>query len=604
MRLKKSLFLLLLVAVTFGLYAPALRNEIVWDDTALILRDPLIRSWRLIPEGFQHFLFTDATASDFYRPIQRLTYTLDYAAYGVRPFGYHFSSILSHLAAVLALFFFATELLRYFGVEERRRHWISFGAALIWAIHPAHSGAVAYISGRADPLAAAFGFAGLACGIASARAAGARHLIFVVAAAVCLLLSGLSKEAGLIFLALWLAIFLLARNWKNLAHAAVGSLFVVAIYLSLRLAAEHVPPESIHAPAPLLVRPILVARALAEYTYLTFTPINLHMERDVETHPSGFGNDSLAHSAWRELETLAGIILLAAFIYWLLRERKRDRALFVCLILTALAYLPISGVVPLNATIAEHWLYLPSAFLFLAIALSIARFMLAEHRPPLAWRTAAGAVLLGWALFLGGRCVVRTFDWKDQRTFFETAIRAGGDSPRMLINLAGVEMNEDRLDEAKAHLQAALTKEPEQPLAVLNLGAVAIKQGDYKAAHELLARATNMPLVAAQAHELLAVLGNKENGSVDLLRLRLASRTGAPNWTIEKRYVKVLAQSVSIDRALAELQQCLQTQWYRAESWQLAGELLRKGGRQAEAEAAFAQARRYDVRLDARPGVL
>ncbi len=86
--------------------------------------------------------------------------------------------------------------------------------------------------------------------------------------------------------------------------------------------------------------------------------------------------------------------------------------------------------------------------------------------------------------------------------------------------------------------------------------------------------------------------------------MRLASRTGAPNWTIDKRYVKLLAQSVSIDRALAELQQCLQTQWYRAESWQLAGELLRKAGRPAQAEAAFAQARRYDVRLEARPSVL
>jgi len=600
---KKSLCLLLLVAVTFGVYAPALRNQIVWDDTALVLRDPFIRSWRLIPEGFQHFLFTDATASDFYRPIQRLTYTFDYAAYGVRPFGYHFSSIACHVAAVVALFFFAAELLRYFGVDERRRQWVSFAAALVWAIHPAHSGAVAYISGRADPLAATFGFAGLALGLASQRARGVRYWIFLAVAAGFLLLSALSKEAGLIFLALWLAIFLLGRNWKNVTHAGVASLFVLAIYLSLRLAAEHVMPGRLRPPAPLLVRPILVARAFAEYAYLTFTPVKLHMERDVETYPSGFGDESLAGSAWRELETLAGIILLAAFIYWLLRERKRDRAVFACLLLAVLAYVPISGVVPLNATIAEHWLYLPSAFLFIALALRVARFAEATHRQRLPWRAVPTAVAL-WVILLGGRSFVRSFDWKDQRTFFETAIAAGGDSPRMLINLAGVEMNEGRLDEAKAHLEKALEKEPDQPLAVLNLGAVAIKRGDYKAAHDLLTRATQMPLVAAQAHELLAVLGNKETGTVDLLRMRLASRTGAPNWTIEKRYVKVLAQSVSIDRALAELQLCLQTQWYRAESWQLAGELLSKAGRQAQAEAAFAQARRYDVRLDARPSVL
>ena len=39
----------------------------------------------------------------------------------------------------------------------------------------------------------------------------------------------------------------------------------------------------------MLVRPILVARAFAEYTWLIVFPVHLQMDRDVETHPSGFG---------------------------------------------------------------------------------------------------------------------------------------------------------------------------------------------------------------------------------------------------------------------------------------------------------------------------
>ncbi|CAN5512236.1 hypothetical protein BH18VER1_BH18VER1_03000 [soil metagenome] len=602
--MKKSLFLLVLLAVTFGVYAPALRNEIVWDDTAHILRDPLIRSWRLIPEGFQHFLFTGVTAPDFYRPIQRLTYTLEYAAYGVQPFGYHLTSIAIHAAAAMALLFFGLELLRSFDVPERKRAWISLAAALVWAIHPAHSGAVAYISGRADPLAAAFGFAGLAFAVASRRALGVRQWVFTSAAAACCLLSVLSKEAGLIFPALWIAIFMLRREWKHALRGGVASLFILAIYLSLRMGAEHTPPIRIHEPAPLLVRPILVARAFAEYTYLTFTPIDLHMERDVESHPTGLGNESLTRTAWRELETLAGILLLAGFIYWLSRERKRDRLVFMCLILAAIAYLPISGLFPLDASIAEHWLYLPSAFLFLAFGIVGARLFGAARERPAAWRTAAAAALLLWVTFLGARSFIRTFDWKDQRTFFETAIRTGGDTPRMLINLAGVEMQEGKLDAAKALLRQALDKEPDQPLAVLNLGAVAVRQEDRKTARELLNRATQMPLVAAQAHELLFVLGNKETGSADILRMRLATRTGSPNWAIEKRYVKLLAEAISVERGIAELKHCLQTEWYRAESWQLLAQLLQKAGRHEEARAALARAHRYDVRLAARPSVL
>jgi tetratricopeptide (TPR) repeat protein len=601
---RKYLLLLLLVVVTFAAYSPALRNEIVWDDTALILRDPFIRSWRLIPEGFQHFLFTDATASDFYLPIQRLAYTLQYTAYGVRPFGYHCASIACHAAAALALFCLATELLRYFAVDERRTRWAALGAALVWAIHPVHNGAVAYISGLADPLAAAFGFTGLALAVASSRVAGGRRWLFTVVGAAALLLSALSKEAGLIFLALWLAFVLLRKDWAHAKRPVVGCLFVVAIYLSLRLPAEHIPPQNIHSPAPLLVRPILVARAFAEYTYLIFAPVNLHMERDVETHPTGFNNESLTNASWREFETLAGIVLIATFIYWLLRERKRDPAVFACLVLALIAYLPISGAIPLNASIAEHWLYLPSAFLFVALALCLLRFAAREERRPAWIRPAIYSLLAIWMLFLGVRCFVRTFDWRDQRTFFESAVRDGGNTPRMLINLAGVEMNEGRLDDAKAHLQQALKMEPAQPLAVINLAAVAVKQSDFQAAHQLLARAKEMPLVEAQAYELLAVLAQKENGTVDLLRLRLASRTGPPNWLIEKRYIKLLDESGLTDGAIAELQQCLQTQWYRAESWQLLAQLLRKAGRTAEADSALSQAHRYDVRLDARPAVL
>src|SRR5207302_739193 len=103
--MKKFLSILLIAVAVFLSYAPALRDGFVWDDTALILRDPLIRSWRLIPEGFNHFLFVDATASAFYRPIQRLTYTLEYAAFALRPMPYHLTSIICHAAAAVAFLF-------------------------------------------------------------------------------------------------------------------------------------------------------------------------------------------------------------------------------------------------------------------------------------------------------------------------------------------------------------------------------------------------------------------------------------------------------------------------------------------------------------------
>src|SRR4029434_9172449 len=103
--------LLVIIAATFLVYWPASRNGFVWDDTALVLRDPLIRSWRLIPESFRHFLFLDATASNFYRPLQRLTFLAGYAVLKFVTRGYYRTSVYVHIAAAIACFLFFERLL-------------------------------------------------------------------------------------------------------------------------------------------------------------------------------------------------------------------------------------------------------------------------------------------------------------------------------------------------------------------------------------------------------------------------------------------------------------------------------------------------------------
>ena len=595
--MKKIWAALILIAVVFISYAPAVRNGFVWDDTALVLRDPLIRSWRLIPEGFNHFLFVDATASDFYRPIQRLIYTIDYAAFAFRPGPYHLTSVLWHSLAAIALLFFAEELLLSFGLERGRCRLMALVAALVWAIHPVQSAAVAYVSGVADPLAATFGFLGLFLLLRASLTLGPRELPLFIGSGVAFLLSALSKESGLLFPLIGIATCVLRKNWANLWKTAAVAAFVGASYFSLRAAAEHNPAPTLTPPPPLLIRPIIVARAVAEYAGLILFPMNLHMDRDVETQPSGFNEASMAHAAWRELQTLVGLVLIAVFFYWMLRARERNPAVFTALLFGLIAYLPVSGIVALNATAAEHWIYLPSAFFFLAIALEIVELgqKLKSRRSTIATTTLVLSVV--WMAFLGARTFARTFDWKDQRTFLERTIAHGGDSARMLINLGGLELTEGKLEDAAVHLHAALQKKPDQPLAIINLAAVALKQKDFKLARELLTRATQMPLVDAEAHQLLAVLESKESGKVDLMRMRLAARTGPPNWSIEKRYIQLLDQTGGTAAAINELLTCLQSQWYRAESWRLLSDLHAKLGHSTQAAEALEQARAYDVHL-------
>src|SRR5438309_11622995 len=110
-----------MIAILLTAHMPVFQAGFVWDDTALVLRDPLIRSWRLIPEGFEHFLFLDATPSNFYRPLQRLTYAMEYWALIFNPTAYHLTNFLLLATAAVALCAFAMALLRLcVGAANRR----------------------------------------------------------------------------------------------------------------------------------------------------------------------------------------------------------------------------------------------------------------------------------------------------------------------------------------------------------------------------------------------------------------------------------------------------------------------------------------------------
>jgi tetratricopeptide (TPR) repeat protein len=580
-----------LVVLIFAAHAPALRATFVWDDTALVLRDPLIRSWRLIPEGFQHFLFVDATPSNFYRSVQRLTYTLEYWAFAFRPAPYHLTNIVLHAATAMALFIFALAFFRLYQVDERKSLSVAAIASLAWALHPLHSGVVDYVAALADSLAAFFGFAAL---YFTVRALGQESAWkFYAVTGLALLASALSKESGLVFSALAIALILLRKNWKGILASGVAIVFVLTIYVTLRIQVPPVAVPQLSPPAPALVRPIIAARALAEYAGLLIAPVNLHMERDVENHPWGYNPVSLTAGAWRELETLAGLIVFGVLLWWARRTHKREPAIFALLIYAAISYLPVSGLFPLNANIAEHWIYVPLAFILLAVALQVAAIVRS--------RTTFFSVLTLtalWIAFLGVRTFYRAQDWQDPRTFFGRTIAAGGDSARMLINLGGLELSEGHLEQADILLQRALAKSPEQPFALLNLAAVALKRNDLSTARGFLERAQKNPVSLAQAEEMLAIVEQKENGRINLLRLRMASRRDPPSWSITRRYLAALAVTGQIEKAVAELEAVLATEWYRAESWQLLSEYLTRLGRTDEATKALAQARAFDVHLE------
>jgi len=609
---------------TFVAYWPAMRNSFVWDDTALVLRDPLIRSWRLTPDAFREFLFLDATASNFYRPLQRMTFMADYALWGIarsegaktsaktgapdtgdgadvaavqgepQP-GWHFTSVLIHALAALALL----RLLRVWFGENAG--WWPLAGALAWTLHPLHTSAVTYVSGRADPLAALFIFCGLAF-VAKAHAKGAfvpgdrKAARGIILAAVCAFAAMLSKESGVALLIVWLVWVIVRaprdpRGWASWIAAAAIS---CGAYAALRTTAARTPVPASSESAPWQARPILVARALAEYAALFVAPHSLHMERDVSTNPVGNHDANLRNGRLREAQTLAGIAIAAALVWWWRRARKFAPDAALALTCAAVTWLPISNVFRLNATVAEHWLYVPSAFLIAAF-LSTAR-ALVPQRPQLFTAMRAAAAL--WLAFLAVQTWRQQDYWHEERTFITETTQRAGRGARMVINLGQLAMMDGKPGEALALFREALAMEPKLAIAHFNIATVAIRKKDYDTALAELTLAESSPLFAAEITVLRAAISQANTGKPRLDMLGDAASSAGRNWSVARQYPLALIASGRADKAYEDVLRQLTGHPYRAESWRFLGEIAEQLKQAPLAVRAYTEAANRDVRDD------
>ena len=358
------------------------------------------------------------------------------------------------------------------------------------------------------------------------------------------------------------------------ARVALPALAMVVLYLGLRVAAEHTappPPE----PISFAERPVLALRAVAEYGALLVAPVNLHMERDVR----------MAAGA---LQTLAGALLLCGAAFWFWRGNRTTRA---CLLAASVAYLPVSNLFTLNATVAEHWVYVPSAFLLLAAGATANRLHPFNRRLALFAATLAGL----WFAALGCRTAWRCADWRDQETFLRATLRDGGDSSRMLGNFALEQLRRGEVDAAVQGFRAALTRKSNQPFAMLGLSRALIQRGDFAEARQWLERCESLPLVRAAALVQKAELEFQESGRDKTGLLRKAAALDPLFWPVRKRYIAHLMEKGDMGGAFAELRAVLADQPFRAETWEMLGRAAEKSGQRALAKSAYAEADRRDV---------
>lgn len=135
------LFPLLILALSFIAFAPAIRGDFIWDDHQYLsenknVAEPggLVRTW------------TELRTNPQYYPLVFTTYWIEHQLWGLNTPGYHITNILLHAATAILL----GRLLSRWRVPGA---WL---AAMLFAVHPVQVETVAWITERKNTLSGLF----------------------------------------------------------------------------------------------------------------------------------------------------------------------------------------------------------------------------------------------------------------------------------------------------------------------------------------------------------------------------------------------------------------------------------------------------------------
>src|SRR5262245_7519230 len=138
---------LLTALITFAVFAPSISDEFLnWDDAENFTSNPSYRGLGL-PQ--LRWMFTTFHLGP-YQPLSWMTLGLDYVVWGMRPAGYHVTSLVLHVVAAVLVYFIARRVLAaalpMVADDSTQLAVAAAVAALLFAVHPLRVESVAWVT--------------------------------------------------------------------------------------------------------------------------------------------------------------------------------------------------------------------------------------------------------------------------------------------------------------------------------------------------------------------------------------------------------------------------------------------------------------------------
>ncbi len=455
-------------------YVDTLLNGFVYDDNRQVLDNPYVKSFHFLPQIFGKTVWSFVGmqgVSNYYRPMMTLGYAVCYHLFGPVAYGFHLVNVCLHVGVVLLVFAIARRILR-----DRT---MAFVAACLFAIHPIHTEAVAWVAAVTDLEVTFFFLLTFWLYLNIARPKGEVSPWVKLAAVVSFALTIFSKEQSLTFplLAMIYEHFFRAdradTTFRQKAQRYSEFWLMDLAYVLFRV-------EYLGAFAPQIqlaklgwYQCVLSAIALmGKYIEKLFWPAEL-----CAYYVFHKGTSLL------EPRVLVGIGAIAAWaiIFALLFRRSRIAAFGLIWFFVTLA--PVLDVRYLAGNVfAERYLYLPSVgFCWLAGWAGVGLWRRLEGRQGL-WRfMLAGASCIIAVLFVV-RVVTRNRDWRSDEALYSQTLKVSPKATNIRENLGVVAWNHGRIDEAEKEWSIALKLNPNSPITLTNLGLIYAGRKQYQQA--------------------------------------------------------------------------------------------------------------------------
>ncbi|MCX5703796.1 MAG: tetratricopeptide repeat protein [Candidatus Omnitrophica bacterium] len=435
------LFLLILCLVCLASYFNSLNNNFVFDDKALIIYNPLVKSPRLLPlifkkDIYDYFWVGKVNSFDImYRPMQLLTYFVDYKIWGLRPVGFHFVNILLHLFNSILIYYL---LLRLFDNKK-----VSSIASILFLVHPIHTSVVSYIAGRADLLACFFMLLSILLFLRFIKVGIKGYLgLSLLFAAMALL----SRESAMI-LFIFIALVLFSQKAKLKDYAPIVYFILLDLcYLVLRFL--------VFGKAGVLTHPILLSfplrlvnlfNIIPRYISLLFMPSELHLLRVTPFIKS-----------LSDTKTFFALVSILLYILLIIKLRKNKLFIFSMLwfligIVPVFSYL--DGYPKLfGAMMAESWVYIPSIGFFVIFAYILSSI-----------KKLGSVIVISFIAFYGLLTTVNNVYWKNDFLLHKRILQFNPGKNPIRRDLIDDYLYYGLYDDAKAEIEKFASLDPRSP---------------------------------------------------------------------------------------------------------------------------------------------